>query len=283
MLKNTVRLQLRFQRLIRIIFKFDLIRAALFVPLLLAISNSQVAKSEITIAILDTGFCSNTFKKESPIKILEPIVTAGAFKVDCHSLTTSQIKASKRFHGQRVLEEFVSHISSKEKIIVTPIILFDEKGEQSLNAWRGAIEYLEKNPVDYIFSASGFKIDQKIDVKLPSIWFLASGQIGLGIKKNDQLFPQLLHSQGNIFLIGSFFQGETGPIYNPNLLYEKEIDYYFLDGEGDLKGSSRAVAIALARAINLCGKKNIFELKNCLAINAKNIEDKISKIRMKTY
>jgi hypothetical protein len=63
-------------------------------------------------------------------------------------------------------------------------------------------------------------------------------------------------------------------------LYSDKIDYSFPSGDGEFTGTSRAVAEALAKAINMCP---INEMRICLKKNAKVFVDKISGTKVLTF
>jgi hypothetical protein len=182
-----------------------------------------------------------------------------------------------QYHGQWVLDEFIKNYSGKEKIIITPVKIFDRQGFQKIEYWQLAIDFVIKHKFDYVLSASGLKTDKVVTKKLPAIWFVASGQTSPSIKISDHLFPQELNVS-NLYLIGDYHQGNPD-LFDQSLLYQDKIKYYFPAGKGEFKGSSKAVAEALGKAISYCGK----ELVGCL--NKKEIikRDPILKKDFRTF
>lgn len=229
------------------------------------------ASAEISIAIVDSDFCP----KPSTNKIhLNKII-------DTTSSNKSKCNPDKiflpRFHGQWVLNEFIKYYVGTEKIIITPIEIFNSDGIQKKEYWDKAISFIQKNKFDYVLTASGLKDESITPRSLPSMWFIAAGQITTSIKISDHLFPQELTSE-NLVLIGDYHQGNPD-FYDQSLLYQDKIKYYFPAGDGEFKGSSRAVAEALSKAISYCGKKPT----TCLEKKATIKTDPVLKKSFKTF
>ncbi len=237
-------------------------------------SNSQILHAEIKIAIIDTGFCSN--KISSIIKIEPAKDFTNSVKLECNKIDTHQA----RFHGQLVLEEFLKFYEHKKaKLHIYPLIAFDNRGEQKKEYWLGAIDWIKKNIIDVVLSASGLITDEKIMEELPALWFVPSGRVNPQVKGTTVLFPQSLAPKENLFLIGDYYDGKR-PLYDQSLLYQDKIDYYFPSGSGHFNGTSRAVAEGLARALNLCPIKN---MRSCLLKLSKEYSDDLGKKKMRTY
>jgi hypothetical protein len=65
------------------------------------------------------------------------------------------------------------------------------------------------------------------------------------------------------------------------LLYKNKIDYYFPAGAGKFKGTSKAVAEAAAKALNLCPPSN--NIRACLKKASKEFYDGLSRTKIPTY
>lgn len=234
-----------------------------------------LAFAEINLAIIDTGFCPSKEKKRN-IVIDSVLDITNSVKLDCQKFDLNSL----RYHGQNVLNEFLKFYNSKNQAIhIYPLIVFDKNGEQKKEYWLSAIKWIEKNKIDIVLTASGFINQEKIEMALPAIWFIPSGRITPQIKKETQLFPQNLAPLDNLFLIGDYYDGRQ-VLYDQGLLYQDKIDYYFPNGSGHFSGTSRAVAEACARALNLCPVKN---MRPCLLRNKKEYIDNLSHHKISTY
>lgn len=238
------------------------------------ILKTQLLHAEIKIAIVDTGFCperiSSKFKIESSLDLTKSV------KFNCDKMDTTQA----RFHGQLVLEEFLKFYDNKKnKLHLYPLIVYDNSGEQKKEYWLAAIDWIKKNKIDVVLSASGLITEEKIMKDLPSLWFVPSGRVSPKIKEHTGLFPQNLAPKENLFLVGDYHDGKT-KLYDQSLLYQDKIDYYFPSGEGIFNGTSRAVSEALARALNLCPIK---DMRSCLSKLSKEYRDDLSQRKFKTY
>ena len=249
------------------------------------------SQGAIRMAVIDTGFCVEKMtinkKIKNQITILPVIDVTSKNKWNCKKVVEKQILESPRFHGQRVLQEFLKFAPKKEKVIIKPIVIFDQKGNQTKEAWLKAIRTIEKEKIDYILTASGMPVKEKINIDLPGIWFVPSGRIERTIKKDTMLFPQLLGPQVNLFIIGDYSEGKV-VFYDQDLLYKDVIDYYFPIGKGKFKGTSRAVAEAMGVALSSCPyTKNELSpphaLRLCLMKKSKVLNDPIAKIDFKTF
>jgi hypothetical protein len=229
------------------------------------------ANAAISIAILDSDFCPDVNTRLIKIKSVID-VTSSEISVCNHKNIPLP-----RYHGQWVLDEFIKNYSGKENLSITPVKIFNNQGIQKIEYWQTAIDFIVKNKFDYVLSASGLKIEKLITIKLPAIWFVASGQITPSIKATDRLFPQELNVS-NLYLIGDYHQGNPD-LFDQSLLYQDKIKYYFPAGKGEFKGSSKAVAEALGKAISHCGKM----LSACLVKMEIIKRDPILKKDFKTF
>lgn len=248
---------------------------------------SNSTQASLKIAVVDTGFCPSLAKTHSKNhKVLPVLDMAGAGIINCKKVTNKILESSGRFHGQKVLNEFLKYLPPNRKVSIRPLVIYDAKGEQTESAWREAIQYIAKEKIDFVLTASGFIYSEKIVLELPSIWFIPSGRAERGLSANAVLFPQSLAPKPNIFVIGDYFDGAQ-IIYDQALLYQEQIDYYFPSGKKNFSGTSRAVAEALATALKLCLlPKDIIashSLRLCLMKNEKILKDSILKKEFKTF
>lgn len=245
--------------------------------------------SQIRIGIVDTGFCPDLLNnKHKNVTIYPEYDATYSVKTDCKKLNSKH----RRYHGQWVLQTLLDSIDKEVVIDIWPVIIFDFEANQKEQYWISALSYLEKKRPDIILSAAGLP-HQKLSSKLKLIdakYFLASGRIGGPIKPKTKLFPHELAPQENIYIIGSYFPplNKDDYVYDDKLLYIDKINYFFSQGPigAEFVGTSRSVAEALGRAINLCGdkmNKNDVELKLCLKEHQKIIKTGFTNKEMPTY
>jgi hypothetical protein len=229
--------------------------------LLLFSIYSYSTLAETQIAILDTGFCPEKITLSKSIKILAPKDLTNSINQEyCKKINLQ----SPRFHGQLVLLKFLDELkSSTEKFIITPLIIFDHKGQQKKEYWEKALG--EK--FEFFIAAAGLPIADNQNLKLnDSVWFVSAPRLAPGIKKESVLFPAEVAPLENLFLIGNYIDGGS-ILFDEAQLYQDKIDYFFPSGtnsQDTLKGTSRAVAIAAARALNICKKELKKSLRSCL-------------------
>lgn len=245
------------------------------------------ALASLKIAVVDTGFCSQKAfvkSKNHVVKMAKDMT--GTNNYSCKNITDKELQKSGRFHGQNVLNEFLSYLPKKIQLTIYPLVVYDKKGNQTAEAWKKAIAFVEKEKIDMVLTASGFISTEKVVKDLPSIWFVPSGRAERLITTKTVLFPQSLAPTPNIFVIGDYFDGEQ-IIYDQALLYQDQIDYYFSSGKKDFTGTSRAVAEAMAKALQKCFiEKDIIaahSLRLCLLKSAKTLKDPILKKEFKTF
>lgn len=218
----------------------------------------------LNIAILDTGFCPRLIVTSQNITINKTVDLTGTIKNDyCQKFNIH----SERFHGHLVLEEFLHYlIPTTEKIKITPYVVFDNSGLQKEIYWKSFIN----KKFDLVISAVGLISPLNISSHLNGIWFIAAPRIGPNIKKDSIIYPANIAPQDNLFLIGNYFSG-TKILFDEAQLYQKQIKYFFPQGDGDLVGTSRAVSEAAAKALTLCRKSFEANLQKCLEKNKKVI------------
>lgn len=248
---------------------------------------SAPAYSSLKIVIADTGFCPEKAQVHSKKhKLLKVSDMTGNAEIDCRKLNAKTLYEDGRFHGQLVLNELLAFLPKKLEVTIKPLVIFDKTGTQTPEAWLKIIEYVEKEKVDLVLTASGLISDQKLVSELPGIWFIPSGRTERLITKETALFPQSLSPRPNIFMIGDYFD-QKQIIYDQALLYQDQIDYYFPSGQKKFKGSSRAVAEAMAKALKKCfitrDVGSAHELRLCLLKKSKVLKDPILKKEFKTF
>lgn len=259
-------------------------------PLLLGavfLLSINSAHANLKIAIVDTGFCSQKSLTKSKNHIVKNVRDmTGPISYDCKKISEKELKTSGRFHGQHVLNEFLSFSPKKIKMTIYPMVVYDKNGNQTSEGWKQAIELIEKEKIDMVLTASGFISEEKVVKDLPSIWFVPSGRTERSITTKTVLFPQSLAPTPNIFVIGDYFDGGQ-IIYDQALLYQDQIDYYFPAGNKGFTGTSRAVAEAMAKALQKCFiEKDIIaahSLRLCLIKSSKTLKDPILKKEFKTF
>ena len=248
-----------------------------FIFVIVLIQNPIKASEVINIAFIDTGFCPDIIHKPR-VKIEKVLDLTASVRLDCSKIMSN--KNSPRFHGQLVLEEFLKFFDNKKSgAHIFPLIVFNQSGDQLPEYWLKAIDWIKKNKIDVVVTASGLITTNKIISELPSLWFVPSGRITPSIKKESGLFPQNLAPQKNMIVIGDFYDGQQ-VLYDQGLLFQDKIDYYFPAGKGGFVGTSRAVAEGSARAINLCPISN---MKVCLKKISKEYIDNLSRRKIKTF
>ena len=239
--------------------------------------NSSFAQSSVHIAFVDTGFCPEKIKIKN-IQFDKTIDFTESVKLNC-SETKIDLKAS-RFHGQSVITEFLKYLSPiQSTYILHPLIVFDAKGDQKREYWLKTIDWIKKNKIDLVVTASGFMTNEKLVSELPGIWFVSSGRVTPEISKESNLFPQNLAPLDNLFLIGDYYDGKQ-VLYDQGLLFQDKIDYYFPSGTKGFVGTSRGVAEASARAIKICG---ISKMRECLKKHSKTYNDNLSMRIIQTF
>ncbi|MDC1175087.1 hypothetical protein OAT67_06815 [Bacteriovoracaceae bacterium] len=255
--------------------------------LCLILSSCHQSKKPLKIAFIDTGFCPDLIETKKNITIHKTREFAGHNGLYCENFK----KTNRRFHGHLVLENFLKHLKVKDQISVFPLVVFDNSGKQSAFAWRNALHFIQENNMDLMISASGLKINKgdSKSLALPEdlTVLVASGQRGIDINDKDNLFPQSDPSK-QLLLIGSYFppilKGDHHNLFKKTLLYQSKIDYYFPDsiGKRNLAGSSYAVSVAAAKALNLC-LIELNDLKNCLSKHKKALSFANSPTQAFTY
>lgn len=247
----------------------------------------QLSAATINIAVIDTGFCPKAIKsKHTSLTIHDPLDMTGTNNYDCSKINSKELHTSPRFHGQHVLNEFISFLPHHFSASIRPLIVYDKAGNQTAEAWKKSLQYIEANKIDYVLTASGFITDEKLSTKLQAIWFAPSGRAEKKITQKTQLYPQNLAPLDNLFLIGDYFDGRLN-FYDQALLYKDKIDYHLPSGKKYFIGTSRAVAEALARALKLCHKSDeapkAQTFRQCLKKSEITLTDPVLKKEFKSF
>jgi len=224
----------------------------------------------LIIAVVDAPLCKNIFASN--------IVIHGSAQKDC----PFPLPPDRKYHGNFVIQNFLQnyHSSKDEKITIYHFSVFDNQGEQNRQLWLKALAEVSVLKPDLTIMAVGyFGNTSDFPSELSGLTILAAGTVGLGIKRDTILWPQLLDDH-KIFLVGHFFpskkrhqvgglkqkQGQIGP----DLLTKSRVQYFVAESteKENLGGSSRATSLAAASVLNKCKNevlsKNIAQLKACL-------------------
>jgi hypothetical protein len=247
-----------------------LITLLLMLPLITA---AALADQPLKLALFDTPICQkyNYTKIYPHITIAKNIWPSSVEPNDRPCPEDIDRKFYRSFHGHYVLRNILKNISSKRKIIIHPLVLFDHSGKQRLGYWSSALNWSKKNKINLQVIAAGLPISRPNKLKLTAPSLVAAGNIGLGINPKTILWPQSSKSQLMI-LIGSFLPSKLPTPYNggiyldPNQLNQKLINFAF-DGAGEKNirfgGTSYAVAVAAGRVISACHQQ-LSRLKTCI-------------------
>ena len=252
-----------------------------FLTIFLSFSCLQsAAADEIKLAIIDSGFCPESRAPSTKVKIDKPLDMTGTLNFNCAAYTKKEKQTSRRFHGQWVLETFLGALKTKHSVRIVPLIVFDKEGNQQEEAWKKSLDFIKKEGINLTIAALGFNTPKAINSELSGIWMVASGKAEGNIKKEMTFFPHMLAPKENLILIGDFFSSPgRSDLYDQNLLYQEFIDFHFAEGGGHFKGTSRAVALAGARALNICAEQLHLpaQFRQCLQKNAKKHRDPFLK------
>jgi hypothetical protein len=243
--------------------------------------------ASLKIAVIDTGFCSQRILTTSKKQIIKDAIDmTGSNDYDCKKVSDTDLKKGARFHGQNVLNEFLAYLPKDTEVSISPLVVYDKSGRQTAEAWKKSVAYIEAEKMDMVLTASGLIDGEKLFSSLPSLWFIPSGRVEHGITFQTVLFPQNITPQENIFVIGDYFPGKDN-FYDQGLLYQNQIDYVFPSGSGTFTGASRAVAEAMARALEKCFDQNkkmaAKSLRSCLVTKEKILKDPVLKKEFKTF
>jgi len=259
-------------------------RATLLLALFFVSQNLKA--SPLSIAILDTGFClknSTQNNLSTKIKIKTPIDLTG----DQFVCQNNYDKDQRRYHGQKVLDTFLATLGATAELIIHPFVIFDKNGIQNEKTWDLVMSSKFQKKYDLIISAAGLPLKKKKYGNVYTTFLLASGQVGRKVKKKTLLYPQNLAPKENLVLFGSYERDvkHKENFIDTGLLNKERTTYYFKNSnqKESLSGSSRAVAIGAAKAINLCKDSVKKDIKKCLREKRKTLRFVNSKVKAYTY
>lgn len=249
--------------LFKVHFNFNHISHRIFGVLILGtLFFSQALKAkEFKIALLDTAFCPHLIKTAPNIQIL-PVLD---FTQSTHYECRKEELNSRKYHGHWVLNQIVSSLKVDQKIVISPMIIFNKQGHQLSQYWKLAFDSIKDNSFNLIVAAAGLPVinDKKklAKIDLPKIpIFLAAGRVSSGIKKDTILFPHDFYPKEKMIIFGSFYPGlqEGLPHFSDNsLINASSIDFYlpfnFRPRQfAELKGTSLAVALGTRQFLRHC-------------------------------
>ncbi|WP_290730011.1 hypothetical protein [Halobacteriovorax sp. JY17] len=227
----------------------------------------------LKIAILDTGFCSESLSFPKNIKIHPSVDLTRSNNFKCNDLK----ETDRRLHGNWVLKQFLSTLKVKEEVEVFPLIIFDRNAHQQIDSWKKAFTNQENYHL-YIIAAGMRRTKELASIEIKTPLFVAGATIGRGIGYKTLLWPQNQYKNPNVFTVGNFSKANKDLPARPDytLINSTQMKYFF-SGGGDsdfFKGTSRATATAAARAINLCYSKFLKKngIQTCLKENSKEVE-----------
>jgi hypothetical protein len=236
-------------------FKFIIRLLHIFLALSLSESAFSFEKEKIKIAIIDTHFCSEKIKSSKAIQITPTQwMSESSWPQECSN--------TRMDHGQQVLDYLLNKIdeknilSKKLKIEITPLVVFDKNGTQTIEAWNKAYTYIEKNSFDFVLSSVGYLSQEKISFsipKLPTLFFLATPRNEGLVRHVKYVYPQILAPHPQLILISEkIFDGKKWKL-DPMTLYSKFNDIQITEeSDPKYKGSSFAAPMALALFLNQC-------------------------------
>ena len=223
---------------------------------------SSPHSKEIHIAIIDTGFCPGLLKISKNI-IIEPVIDL----TQSHNYKCYKAGMTKRaFHGQWILETLTEGYSGEQKVIISPLIVFNKMGEQKLNYWKRAFKHIKEKKIHLVVSAAGLPLATKKEQeeatksRPPQVpLLLAVGRKGPFLLKEIPLYPHI-HENWHMTYFGSYHPGldQADHDYPDEQQFKaNKINYYFPFEDlktkySQLKGSSLSVAIGAKVILNNC-------------------------------
>ena len=215
------------------------------------------------IAIIDAYFCSREFYTQYHLQTQFPL---GQTVKSLHCRNTPKLPVA--FHGHRVLMEIAKNLKSPQKFMFYLINVFTANGVQNLQTWKQAIQFVNKNTIDLVVSASGYFQDNSLDREILRPPLLAAAGNATGrLAHRPRLFPQTSGSPRK-YLVGSFLPStrtskHQEAYYDPLNMNQNQISF-FMAGRivgRELSGSSLAVALAANFFLNHCVPNSI---RDCL-------------------
>lgn len=230
------------------------------------------------MAIIDTGFCkqhriSPRFKIKA---FLDATKEVGEIECDKDSIKLS------RFHGENVLKVITENTVLENSIDLYLISVFDKNGNQELKFWQSALEYINQNKIDLVFSAVGIPVPKNsIPPVFPknSFWVVSAARISPGIKSDDVVFPQSASKEKNLVLVGDYYEGFK---LDYGLLNKKDIKVFESDYQKSIspnphfQGTSFSAAYFYSKFLSKCGQNNeMTRFASCFYDHLKKINSDI--------
>ena len=205
------------------------------------------------VAIIDSYFCPQKFYAGHNLRTQYPL---GKRSKDCSM-------SSKAFHGHRLLMEVTRNLRNPSRFEFYLINVFEADGKQNPKTWKQAVEFVNKNAMDLVITASGYFADTSLqDLVLKPPLLAAAGNAVGPLAHRPQLFPQSSASPQK-YLVGAFIPipGPTPLQAWPDSLnmHPQQINL-FMPGQKKRpgpSGSSLAVALAARFYLNSCAPKSI--------------------------
>ena len=209
------------------------------------------------VAVIDSYFCPQKFYARHNLRTQFPL---GKRSKDC-------IAQNKAFHGHRLMMELTRNLPNPSRFEFFLINVFETNGKQNPKTWRRAVEFVNKNAMDLVITASGYFADRSLqDLVLKPPLLAAAGNAVGALAHRPQLFPQSSASPQK-HLVGAFISlSNSKPLQvfrDPLNMHSEQISF-FMPGKrtgAALSGSSLAVALAARFFLSFCAPQSI---ESCL-------------------
>lgn len=259
-----------FQRRVPLFFLFTF---------LLTLLSSPIAK-EIQIALLDTPSCPSLIENSQNITIKPVVDLTQNHSYKCYKATLNK----RLFHGHWVLENLLKGLKLSSKVTITPLVVFDGQGNQKIQYWKRAFDYVKENDIHLVISAAGFPlIDEELvkeamKIEIPKIpMLLAIGRKSPFLNKEVPLFPHIHHNWQTL-TFGSYhkaFDKKDQASFDLQQFESLRPSYVFpfedhSQAYPKLKGSSLAVSLGGNFILQNCQSR--FNLTNS-SLLSKSIKD----------
>lgn len=263
-----------------------------------SVSTSSSAQDEIIrIAIFDTGFCPSLIEQNPHFQI-EPV--KDFTQSNTYKCIPGKLKGF-RFHGHWILEylEKELKVNSEEenpnkpqlankeasqrtplhpKIRIYPYILFNNKGDQSLEYWKIALKQLRADKINMAVMAVGLPAKKeninslvKSAQNFKGFFLMASGQKDIRLNLKYGLFPQSKKEELLGLMLGQYYPALASSevaLLPPAQLHSRKSDFFFkVNSFNQLKNTSLAVTQALGLIIKQCSYGeivNFSKVSTCL-------------------
>lgn len=213
------------------------------------------------LALIDSYLCPSALEQSLKQKItnLEELIKAEP--EGCQQL---ELEKHSAFHGHRVLRVILEKISAKNSLTIQHHNVYDQTGRQQFPLWAKALDDLQKMTPQLVVSAVGGLPSELFQQELTELesgppWLIAGGQLGPGVVPETKLWPHELirKEDAKLLLVGVDHQAQ---LYQDKLAFKLAASTLSPD---DLSGSSLAVSLVAAQAIESCAQ-SLDQLKECL-------------------